>query len=96
MALSEKQLRTADNIDRRVKQLLANGANDVEILVSMYDHMNSFKQVIDTTTEGEINQLCLQYTGFYKYSKIRSNLAQAIADGSIRVPPPVQWRESLL
>ena len=92
MALSEKQLRTAGNIDRRVKQLLANGANDVEILVSMYDHMNSFKQVIDTTTEEEMNQLCLQYTGFYKYSKQRygQTLPGALADGRIRVPPTVQ------
>ncbi len=56
----------------------------------MYDHMNSFKQVMDTTTEEEMNQLCLRYQGFYKYAKVLENLAQALADGRIRVPPPVQ------
>ena len=86
MPLTDKQVRLAVIIDDPVKSILTKGGGDEELLVSMYDHMLTFKQLLDTSTEGEMSQLCQQYDGFYRFAKLMERLAQGIADGSIPVP----------
>lgn len=54
--------------------------------MSMYDYMYTFKQLLDASSESEINQLCQQYDGFYRFAKLMERLAEGIADGSISVP----------
>ena len=86
MPLTSKQVQSATLIDKHVQQILAEGGGDEELLVSMYDHMGTFKQLLDNSTEQEINELCQQYDGFYRFAKLLELLAEGIADGSVPVP----------
>ena len=43
MPLTEKQKRLAMQIDQHVQRTVANGGDDEDLLVSMYDHMPTFK-----------------------------------------------------
>ncbi len=69
-----------------MKQLYANGGTDEDLLRSLYDHMDTFKQVMDTSTKMEIQQLCQRYDGFYAFAKLLEDLASGLADGIISVP----------
>jgi len=86
MSLTENQTRLAVTIDRHVNQVIANGGGDKELLESMYDQMGTFRQVLDTCSGEDIDILCQQYEGFYRFAKLLENLALGIADGTIPVP----------
>ncbi len=86
MPLTNKQIHLASLIDEHVKQLYANGGTDEDLLRSLYDHMDTFKQVMDTSTKMEIQQLCQRYDGFYTFAKLLEDLASGLADGTISVP----------
>ena len=63
MPLTEQHIRLAVTIDRHVNQVLASGGGDEELLLSMSDHMGTFKQLLDMCSHGEIDILCQQYDG---------------------------------
>ena len=84
--IPEQQLSLARTIDQHVKQVIADGGDDERLLVSMYDYMGSFKQLMDMSTEEEMQLLCARYSGFYRFSKLLEAIAQGIENGSIRVP----------
>jgi hypothetical protein len=86
VALSEQQTRLAVTIDRHVNQVIASGGGDEALLVSLPDHMGTFKQLLDTCSREDMDILCQQYDGFYHFAKLLENLAQGIADGTIPVP----------
>jgi hypothetical protein len=86
MPLTEQQTQLAGAIDRHVRQVLAQGGGDEELLMSLADHMGTFKQVMDLSTGEEMNALCQRYEGFYRFAKLLGRLAEGIADGSIPVP----------
>ncbi len=86
MPLTEQQTRLAVSIDRHVNSVVASGGGDEELLVSLYDHMGTFKQLLDTCSREEMDILCQQYDGFYRFAKLLENLAQGIVDGTIPVP----------
>ena len=69
-----------------VKRIIVNGGDDEDLLVSMYDHMPTFKQLLDTSTQAEMDALCQRYDGFYRFAKLLELLAEGIANGSIPVP----------
>ena len=86
MPLTEQQTRLAVSIDRHVNSVVASGGGDEELLVSLHDHMGTFKQLLDTRSREDMDILCQQYDGFYRFAKLLENLAQGIADGTIPVP----------
>ena len=86
MPLTEKQIDLARIIDRYVKQLYRNGGSDEDLLMTMYEYMGTFKQLLDTSTHQEINELCQRYDGFYRFALLLELLAEGIADGTIQVP----------
>ena len=86
MPLTEKQTHLASIIDRYVKQTIKNGGNDEDLLMSMYEYMGTFKQLLDSSTEQEMDELCLRYDGFYRFALLLELLAEGIADGIIQVP----------
>ncbi len=86
MSLSKKKTRLAVTINQHVNKVIARGGGDEELLVSMYDQMATFKQLLDTCSAEEMDILCQQYDGFYRFSKLLENLAQGIAKGTISVP----------
>ena len=86
MALSKKQIKLARKIDERFKKVIAEGGDDEMLLLGMADFMGEFKQVMDSSTPDEMNQLCERFSGFYRFGKLLEALAQGIQDGRIRVP----------
>ena len=86
MPLTEQQTHLAVSIDRHVNSVVASGGGDEELLVSMYEQMGAFRQLLDTCSREEIDSLCQQYDGFYRFANLLENLAQGIADGTIPLP----------
>ena len=86
MPLTRKQIRLATLIDKHVEQIIKDGGGDEELLVSMSDHMGTFKQLLDSCTSQEMDELCQRYDGFYRFAKLLELLAEGIANGVIPVP----------
>ncbi len=86
MPLRKKQIKLAKTIDRHVARIVASGGGDEELLLSIHDYMGMFKQVMDSSSKAEMDELCERYEGFYRFGKLLESLAQGISDGSIRVP----------
>ena len=45
----------------------------------MADHMHLFKQLMDTSTEAEMNELVTTYPAFGRYSRVLERLAERLA-----------------
>ncbi len=86
MPLTENQTHLARIIDEYVNQIVDSGGDDEELLVSMSDDMAPFKQLLDSSTPPEMNELCQRYDGFYRFAKLLEQLAEGIANGTISVP----------
>jgi len=86
MSLTAKQVGLATTIDDHVQRILAKGGGDEELLESMYDLMPFFKNLMDLSAGQEMNELCQQYDGFYRFAKLLERVAEGIANGSIPVP----------
>ncbi len=86
MALSDKQVELAKRVDEHVKKVIAAGGDDETLLVSMADYMGTFKEVMDSSTKDEMDELCERFSGFYRFGKLLEAAAQGIQHGSIRVP----------
>jgi hypothetical protein len=56
------------------------------LLLATYDYMEGFKSVMDTVSSVQMDYLCQQYSGFYRFAKLMELMAQGIADGVIEVP----------
>ncbi|WP_240502260.1 hypothetical protein [Sphingomonas panacis] len=48
--------------------------------------MPGFKALLDSPYRGEIEENATRFPGLYRYGVMLSNVAEGIADGSIRVP----------
>ena len=77
----------AKAIHDHVTHVVATGGGDEQLLVSMADHMSTFKRLLDTCSTAQMDALCDRYSGFFRFAKLLENLAQGIADGTIPVPP---------
>jgi hypothetical protein len=86
MPLTERQTHLASIIDKYVKQTIRNGGSDEDLLVSMYDYMGTFKQLMDSSTHQEMDELPQRYDGFYRFALLLELLAEGIANGTIPVP----------
>jgi len=87
MSLTKKQKQLAETIASFIQTIERQGGGDEEIVVQAFDYMATFKQLLDTTTHEQMDQLCETYPGLYRFAKLMEQLAQAIQDGTIRVPP---------
>jgi hypothetical protein len=56
------------NINDHVKQYPENEAGNVQSLISSYDYMDSFKQVLDTSTYVEIDYLSQNHPVFHHFA----------------------------
>ena len=65
MSLTEEHIRLAGTIDQHVGHTLASGGTE-DLLVSMYDYMGMFKQLLDTLSPEDMDALCERYEGFYR------------------------------
>lgn len=85
-ALKAENRRMAARIDERIKQLDALGMEEMEILPAMEEYMADFRQVMMRARGQEMDALCGEFAGFYRFAKILETLASGIASGEIKVP----------
>ena len=64
--MTETQHQLAQRIHRLVGRV--GGGNDERLLAAMADHMHLFKQLLDTSTEAEMNALAQTYPAFGRYA----------------------------
>ena len=86
VALTDKQNQLAQKIDGWVKGIEQRGDGDAAILQGMYDYMAPFKQIMDSSTSAQMDKLCAQYPGFYRFAMLLEDLARGIQNGEIDVP----------
>lgn len=84
--LTPRQKRLAARIDQWIKGVIKRGGGDEEILQEMVDYMSVFKKILGTSTEAQVDALCVNYAGFYRFAVLLEDLARGIADGTIEVP----------
>jgi hypothetical protein len=87
MTLTNEEIGLAIKIDDYVTKLYANGGTDEDLLRTMYDYMPLSRKLLDTAMHDETDKLCQQYAGFYTSAKLLEDMAGAIRDGVISVPP---------
>jgi hypothetical protein len=61
MPYTAEQTRLAVMIDTHVTQVLADGGGEEGLLLSLANHMGTFKQLLETCTSEELNALCDRY-----------------------------------
>ena len=86
MNLTAEQRHLAQLIDDHVNKFPVTSVGDEQLLVTVYDYMEAFKMLMDSTTAPQMDYLTLQFPGFYRYAKLLESLAQGISDGVIEVP----------
>jgi len=59
---------------------------DAQLLQSCYDYMDAFKRVMDSASKVQMDYICLQYPGYFRFAKWMERLAQGIAVGVIDIP----------
>jgi hypothetical protein len=83
---TEAHRRVASRIDAKIKQLEARGLLEVEILRAMAEDMRRLPPLMVTAPGPEMDTLCAEFTGFYRFAKILETLASGIAAGKVKVP----------
>jgi len=86
MNLTAEQRQLALLIDYHVGQFPNTPLGDEQLLLTVYDYMEAFKMLMDSTTTFQIDYLTQRYPGFYRYTKLLESIAQGIAGGVIDVP----------
>ena len=81
--LTAEQIQLATLIDAHVNQYPADATGDEHLLSTIYDYMDAFKRIMDSTTSVQMDYLCLQYPGFYRFAKLLESIAESISDGTI-------------
>ncbi|MCW7550138.1 arylsulfatase regulator [Photorhabdus sp. APURE] len=80
--LNEEQLQMVKIIHNHVIQFPLTETGDEQLLQTCYDYMDTFKQVINSTSRIQMNYICQQYDGFYRFAK----LMEMLANDTINVP----------
>ncbi|TDB60280.1 arylsulfatase regulator [Photorhabdus khanii] len=86
--LSAEQLQRVKRIHDYATRfpLTETGDTQWQLLKTCYDYMDIFKQVIDSASTAQLDDICQQYTGFFRFTKLMEMLAQGIAEGITDVP----------
>ncbi len=71
---------TQHQLARRINRLMrrAGVGSDDRLLAAMADHMHLFKQLLDTSTEAEMNELAEAYPAFGRYARVLDRLARRL------------------
>jgi len=86
MDLAAEQIQLATMIDAHVNRYPESQLGDEHLLRSTYDYMDAFKRIMDSSTPVQMDYLCQQYSGLYRFGKLLESLAQGIAEGDVEVP----------
>ena len=86
MNFAAEHIQIASLISKRVQELAAAGLDDVTLFGEMAECMPSFKRLMDTCTQDEMDGLCESFPDLYRYGKILERIAEGIQSGAIKVP----------
>jgi hypothetical protein len=86
VALNAEQLQMVKIIHDYALRFPHTETGDEQVLQNCYDYMDGFKRVMDSTSRIQMDYICQQYDGFYRFAKLMEMLARGIADGIIDVP----------
>jgi len=86
MKLNPEHINIAQEIDRKFTKLEGKGYDYAKIFVEMSDLMPKFKKLLDELDQNGIDQLSIQFSGFYQFSKFLEWISAQIASGEIKVP----------
>ncbi|MDX7992319.1 arylsulfatase regulator [Xenorhabdus littoralis] len=84
--LSAEQLQRTKRIHDYATCFPLSETDDAQLLKTCYGYMDVFKQVIDSASTAQQDDICQQYIGFFRFAKLMEKLAQGIAEGIIDVP----------
>lgn len=84
--LNPEQLQMVKIIHDHALRFPLNETGEAQLLQTCYDYMDAFKRVMDNTSHIQMDYICQQYDGFYRFAKLMERMAQGIADGIIEVP----------
>ncbi|RMU70413.1 hypothetical protein ALP24_200085 [Pseudomonas syringae pv. aptata] len=84
--LSAEQHQLAKIVHDYASRFPSTESGDSQLLQGCYDYMLAFKQVLDSSSKVQMDYICLQYSGLFRFAKVMELLAQGIADGVIQVP----------
>lgn len=68
-------------MDSEAKQILRYGGEE-ELLMSLAYKMNQVKDLMDSSSEDELNFFCQRYEGFYQYMNLLERMALASSQGA--------------
>ena len=81
-----RQKDLAKRIASYVTTITRSGGGDEEILTNMYDHMSTFKEILDSSTPDQMDALCERYPEFFRFAQLLEKLARRIQEGVIDIP----------
>ena len=73
-------------LDAQAKALRDQGADDMELFAGMADHMGDVKTLLDHPNRKDLETLASTFPSFHHYALVLSDIAQAISEGTIKVP----------
>lgn len=86
MKINLAYLQKVKLINDHVQKFPDTEAGATQLLVTIYDYMEAFQFVMNNTTSEEMDYLCQNYDGFYRFAKLLELMAQGISSGAIQVP----------
>ncbi|WP_350307509.1 arylsulfatase regulator [Photorhabdus viridis] len=78
--LSAAQLQRVKRIHDYTTRFPLSETSDAQLLKTCYDYMDVFKQVIDSASTAQLDDICQQYAGFFRFAKLMEMLAEGIID----------------
>ena len=81
MSLTAKQKDLIVLMDKEAKQLLKHG-DDEMLFISLTHKMPQIKEIMNSSSEDELNFYCQRYEGFYQYMKLLERMAEASLQGA--------------
>lgn len=84
--LTAEQRRLAKTVHDYASRFLLSENGHAQLLQGCYDYMEAFKRVMDSTSKVQMDYICQQYPGYFRFAKLMERLAQGVADGVIEVP----------
>jgi len=83
---SPEQLKTAAALDKKVKEVLRAGGDDIKLLSEMHDDMHKYKWLLDTAGEAGMTDLCERFHGLHHYGEVLQWFFTAVESGEFEVP----------
>jgi len=86
MNIDEHLLQQVKHIDHHVNRFPDTDTGNTQLLTTIYDYMEPFKQIMDSTSSEQMSYLIHNYTGFYRLAKVIEQMAEGLSSGTIQVP----------